>query len=314
MPIITLLAFYMGDLPNWITLWLKTCGNNPDIRFILIVDKPVEANLPPNVRVIVATLLELKERFSDVLGMNVVLDIGYKLCDYRPTFGLTFKEELDGSDFWGHVDLDQLFGHIISFLPQHDIYKYDRIFHRGHFTLYRNNEIGNNLFSMPHPTVHAKDTFLTSKNTWFDETAGIYQIVCHNNVPQYENNHAVGDLVPRIPRFALGDKSLNRRHQAFVIEDGRAIQVYEENGTIQRREFMYFHFQKRKFPDILEAEFEPVSSWRITPYGFLPGLPLEWTGKTLDENNKPNYAHIYQLILSAGRKRLHFIGSNLRKC
>jgi hypothetical protein len=77
---------------------------------------------------------------------------------------------------------------------------------------------------------------------------------------------------------------------------------------------MYFHFQKRKFPDILEAEFEPVSSWRITPYGFLPGLPLEWTGKTLDENNKPNYAHIYQLILSAGRKRLHFIGSNLRKC
>ena len=40
----------------------------------------------------------------------------YKLCDYKPVYGLIFDEDLQDYDFWGHCDVDLIFGDIRKFI------------------------------------------------------------------------------------------------------------------------------------------------------------------------------------------------------
>lgn len=308
MPKITLIAVYIGALPSWISLWLKTCENNSEIQFMLITDRPESVDYrPDNVRIIGMTISELKGRFSESIGMNVSLETAYKICDYRPAFGLAFREELKDAEFWGYVDLDVFWGDICKFLPLSDIDSYDCLYHRGHLSIYRNSEYINNLFRLPHPTIRAKDVFSNPKSFWFDETAGIYQIVQHYGVSQYINNDAVGDLLPGTLRMRLNHKNFNRDHQVFMIEKGRALQLYEEDKEYFKREFMYFHFQKREFKSLLNIESGIPDSWIITPHAFVPANDNQWTIDKLDGYNTPNHKHVASYFYAVLRKRLKSI-------
>jgi len=284
---------------------MKTCQNNGNIQGLLITDQTSQTQrLPSNVQLLPTTLMALRARFSEVLGVDAALNAPYKIYDFRPIFGLAFDEILRGFHFWGHVDLDQLFGRISEFIPWKSIDHYDRLFHRGSFSLYKNSDRANNLFRLPHPTLSLNEPFVNPVNFWFDETNGIYQIARNNGVPYYENNDAVGNLVQTSARMELSCRGFGARHQAFLIEDGRALQIYWADGAIQRREFMYFHIQRRLFPGFVAEEFQGVNSWRITAQGFLPGTEPEWSIEALDRNNRPSYAHLRRQLLRVARRKI----------
>ena len=42
--------------------------------------------------------------------MQVTLDRPYKLCDFKPAYGFIFGEYLKEYDYWGHCDIDIVWG------------------------------------------------------------------------------------------------------------------------------------------------------------------------------------------------------------
>ena len=66
-----------------------------------------------------------------------------KYATTKPAYGAIFEDYLIGVDFWGHCDLDIVFGDIRSFITDEMLEEYDVItakkeFLAGHFTLYNN--------------------------------------------------------------------------------------------------------------------------------------------------------------------------------
>ena len=105
---IKLICIYYGMLPEWFPLWLKSCSKNPNYDFLLITDQKYENTYAKNVEIKNLSWEELKHKFENVLEMPISLEKPYKLCDFRPIFGMAFADELKEYDFWGHCDLDMI--------------------------------------------------------------------------------------------------------------------------------------------------------------------------------------------------------------
>ena len=305
-----IIAVYLGKFPGWFSVWLRSCEMNPGFDFLLLTDRPNDLPFrPANLRVEQTTLKQLKDRFSAAVGFEVALNYAFKICDFRPVFGLAFADLLKNNDFWGHTDLDLYFGNLAAFITDEMLDKYVRLYHRGHMSLYRNDGDGNSLYRLPHPTVDYRQVFLNEDYCYFDEYLGIEKLMSHNKVPEFENNYAFADIVPRSPDFRLTRKELNHPRQAFLFEDGRMQQVFLQDGEIRRRDFMYVHLQKRVFPDLNPSQWRNLSRWVVTPQGFVPGGPEIWSEAELLQFNKPNYGHTIRHVWRRAKRRLNAAAS-----
>jgi len=170
---LALLVCYCGKLPWYFKYFINSCKYNPTVDFYVITNDTTWAYpLPANVRIIYKTLEDISLLASTKLGFEVAIKDGYKLCDFKPAYGFIFSDILGKYDFWGHCDLDIIFGSIRNFITDTLLEKYDLISVRpewipGCFLLYRNNLKMNTLFQ------HSKDykkVFTTDKHYCFDET------------------------------------------------------------------------------------------------------------------------------------------------
>lgn len=50
--------------------------------------------------------------------MPVAIPNSYKLCDFKPTYGLIFSEYIAKYDFWGMGDIDVIYGNIRDFITE----------------------------------------------------------------------------------------------------------------------------------------------------------------------------------------------------
>lgn len=88
---IALIIPYFGTLPNYFSLWLKTAAYNKNFDFLLFTDcNLAEYGVPYNVKCIQMTFDEVKQRVGNILNFKFVLHNPYKLCDYKPLYGLIF--------------------------------------------------------------------------------------------------------------------------------------------------------------------------------------------------------------------------------
>lgn len=78
----------------------------------------------------------------------VSLERPYKICDFKPAFGLICSEYIQGYDFWGHCDFDMIFGDIRKYITDDLLNSYDKILPLGHLSIYRNNEENNSRFKL----------------------------------------------------------------------------------------------------------------------------------------------------------------------
>ena len=95
---------YYGKLPDFFRTWAYTAGylKNQNIDFFLVTDLLVPFELPSNIKVVEITFQELKQRIQTQFDFHISLETPYKLCDYKPAYGLLFSDLLRGYDFWGH--------------------------------------------------------------------------------------------------------------------------------------------------------------------------------------------------------------------
>lgn len=55
---------------------------------------------------------EIKVTASEKLSFAVNIGYPYKLCDFKPAYGFLFPEIIKRYDFWGHGDIDVVYGNI----------------------------------------------------------------------------------------------------------------------------------------------------------------------------------------------------------
>jgi len=169
---IVFINFYLGKFPWYFPFFIKSCVANPTIDFLIFTDAHYEADLPRNVKIIPFTLEQFNQLATNVLGFDVFVKNHYKLCEFKPAFGLLFSNYLQNYDFWGVTDIDVVYGRIRRFIDDTMLDTYDIVCVRNDYItaccmLFRNSKHINNLFKS------SKDyemVFTNSRYFGFDET------------------------------------------------------------------------------------------------------------------------------------------------
>jgi len=149
---IALLTCWFGPYPWYFSYFIHSCSFNPTIDFIIVTDNTdLIEDKPENVRIVYKTLAQIQEVAFHKLGFEVNIGRPYKLCDFKPTYGFLFPEIVGRYDFWGHADIDLVYGNIRNFMTE-EILKDNEVitcrhdYISGTFSLFRNNEKVNTLF------------------------------------------------------------------------------------------------------------------------------------------------------------------------
>lgn len=170
---IAVLACYIGKLPWYFDYFIHSCKYNQSINFIIVTDDiGYRADLPRNVKIVPKTLDQLNSLARERLSLPVRITTGYKLCDFKPTYGVLFSDLLQGYEYWAHADIDIIFGNIRGFITDELLENFDLIsvrhdFLTGQFLLFRNNERTKRLYT------HSRDyqkVLCSEAHYCFDET------------------------------------------------------------------------------------------------------------------------------------------------
>lgn len=182
---IALLICYFGKFPWYFDYFVHSCRYNQTIDFFIICDDITYTKLlPANIRLIYKTLNDVSDLATVKLGFRIDIRQPYKLCDFKPTYGLLFNELIEGYDFWGYGDVDVIFGDIRHFITNELLSEFDIIsvrhdFLTGYFQLFRNNHKMINLFRWSKDFVKVLSS---DKHFCFDETNFQFQAFS-NEVP-----------------------------------------------------------------------------------------------------------------------------------
>ena len=236
---------YFGTLPKSFPLWLMSCKANPTIDWKIFTDDKTKYDYPENVKVTYCTFNDIRKKFQNHFDFPIVLDRGWKLCDYKLAYGEMFEEELKGYDFWGHCDVDLIWGDIRKYYTDELLNKFDKIGFLAHSTLYRNTpEVNSRYRVIIDGLTNYKQVYSTSKGWAFDEI-GIEDIYNHLNIPYYKGID-FANLTKYETKFHLdvmpkSDEYKNKL-QVFTWENGKIFRYYLFNDNIYKEEFLYIHF------------------------------------------------------------------------
>ena len=142
---------YFGETPAWLDYFLKSCSYNPGINWLLYSNIKLERRPYRNILIENASIEDFNRLASSKLGISIRISHPYKICDFRPAFGVIFKDYIKNYGFWGYCDLDLIFGKISDFINRDHLKIYDVITSKpnyisGHFTLYRNCSFTQSLY------------------------------------------------------------------------------------------------------------------------------------------------------------------------
>ena len=224
---------YYGKWPSYFREWIYTAGYlaEQNIDFMLVTDLEIDFTLPSNVLLKRMSFTELKQKIQKKFEFLISLETPYKLCDFRPAYGIIFEEEIKDYQFWGHCDIDVLWGNVRKFITRDILNDYDKIQYLGHFVLYRNCREMNKLFELSGAIYDYKRIFSSPAFYSFDEHPGMMQIVVKHGVKNYiKTNQA--DISPIYSRMFIS-RVKNYKYQILYWHDGSVYRKYiDEDGSI----------------------------------------------------------------------------------
>lgn len=256
---------YFGKLPHYFQIFLDSCEWNPDYEWMIFTNDDTDYKYPDNVHRIQMTFSDCKKLIQTKFDFQISLNSPQKLCDYRPAYGLIFSDYLIDYDWWGHCDLDQIFGILGHFITEEMLQKCCKIGSLGHLTLYKNTEENNRIFlNELHGNKRYVDVFTTEYGCAFDEwlPGNINEIFLESRKLEGEMCLANfgADINPYQSTLTICEYNVQKRMYAkskiknsiFVHMNGEIRQLYIEDGRIVSKEFAYIHLQKRKMSDCRE--------------------------------------------------------------
>lgn len=248
---ILLIIPYFGKFPNYAKYFFQSVKYNSNIVDVLLLTDQDISLSENNIFVKKITFKELKKLVQSKFSFDISLNKPYKLCDYRPAYGYIFEDLLADYDFWGHCDLDQIFGDISKFLTDEVFNKYDKIGQHGHLTLYRNTYDNNRVFMKQGGNLDYKKVFQSSRNFVFDEILGIQTKFNELGLETYKNwdffdvnpwKYHLRRVVSHVPSKLLAD-GFDYEEEVIFWKNGKVYVFSKEDGL---KEMLYVHFQKRR--------------------------------------------------------------------
>lgn len=253
-------SVYLGEIPHYFNNFICSCSWNQSYDFHVFLDHPYTDKIATNVFIHYVNQSEILKRVEDKL--NIIVDesefSSYKLCDYKPTYGVLFDDYLVEYDFWGMLDIDLILGDLSYFINDSLLSNFDKIFTLGHMSLIRNTPETNRLF-MTH-TENSQDyldVYNTPKNCIFDEINGITEKFVDKGYKVYFKKDYVDAFISG-KRFVIVDRFCfkllqpqsryssycpinNYKYQIFILDHGKIKMLYFHNGEVKEKEFAYFH-------------------------------------------------------------------------
>ena len=269
---------YYGEFPNYFPAWLNSCRQNPSVDFLIFTDNSPDCySVPSNVQFIHMSFNELRSLIQRQFEFKICLGRPYKLCDYKPVYGIALHHWLAEYDFWGHCDIDLLWGNIRQFFTDDLLDKYDRICNQGHCSIYRNNQRVNSLYRSldSKGCLDWREVFTSDKSFAFDEYGTIHEDgsggglsrIMEINGEQIYSTWIFANITPKQQsRFQLSlddherecdpDQIKAFEHRYYSTESEAEMQFFErnkeglflwycKNGLVQKKEFLYVHFSRR---------------------------------------------------------------------
>lgn len=302
---IAYLVPYFGKLPTNMPLWLLSCGANPTVDWILITDDKTDYNYPENVKVNYCSFDELKKRIQSNFDIDVEISTPWTLALFKPAYGEIFAEELKGYDFWGHCDVDLVWGNIRKFITDDILDKYDKIGFQGHSLLYRNTpEVNARYKTKVDGAIFYEDVFSGKIKYSFDEN-GMDEIYNFLNIPYYKEinfahmrKYTYGFSI----LFTPENEKYKNEHQIFQWKNGSLLRHYVFNNEIYTEEFMYIHFfcrpMKYKY-----SSCNPDDSFIIYADAVI-NQNSDITAKYINKHSKNSALHYFATNIWYNRKKL----------
>ncbi len=260
---ICFIIVYFGEFPVWFPAFLQSCKYNPQINWKIWSDATNSpTDLPQNVSISQIDFAEFKSNAANVVDTEITFTNAHKLCDMKPMYGDLFHQNLREFDYWGHCDLDLIWGDIESFLARINYQNFDVISTRklticGHFTIYRNNESLNKLYQQ---VPGYRKIFNEPDYSGFDE--GYFSYHLYSQIQNISSSIKV--YWPK--KYAVDWPELEYSPLGWFWKNGK---IYGRNNS----ERIYLHFMKWK-KSLREIDFQYIddpSEFKITRYGIWKG-------------------------------------------
>lgn len=258
---IAILTCWYGPYPWYFPYFIHSCKYNSTIDYFIITDNDETiCNQPQNVKIVYRTFDEIKDRASDRFGFQVNITRPYKLCDFKPAYGFLFPEIIDGYDFWGHGDIDVVYGNVREFMSDEILNNYDIISSRhdyitGTFCLFRNDPFINTLFM---ESRDYKKVLSSDEHFCFDE--------CNFLFAQLQNGASIFDYPNNIQSMTYVVKKAEAEGKLkaffdFMIVEGNTGNVMWNKGRIfykKEYEAMFYHLIRFKTTCKSQRIYNPV--------------------------------------------------------
>lgn len=296
---------YFGTLPNNFELWLKTCETNETINWIIFTNDKTSYSYPKNVKVIYCEFNEIKEKIQSKFDFEIKIDSYWCLSLFKSAYGEIFEEYLKEYDFWGHCDVDLMWGNIRKFIIDDILNKYEKIGFQGHSTLYKNNKIVNARYKTIVPEkINYIDVFSGKVKYSFDEV-GMEDIYNYLKIPYYKETnfaHLSKYDYSFFLKYLPKEYDYKNRRQVFTWNKGSLKRHYLKNNSIESEEFMYIHFFCR--PIIFkQRDFSENASYIIYP-DVVDDLNGEVTYGLIEKYGKCSKLKYYITSIYYNRKKL----------
>ena len=262
---ICIICPYFGSFPDYIDFTFKSMNNNCFIQWIIFTDNNCEKYNYNNIKFIHHSFQGMKKKIKSKIGTEISLV--YKLCDYKPLYGLLFEEYLEKYDFWGYCDLDVIFGDLKLCFSDYMLETYDKIFEMGHLSIYKNNkEINKALYTIndygfSYKAILNSDYIYVTDES-FTNHIGINELLERKGYRVYRDH----DLFMDTKKQYRNIHYLKGRYNQYYYFLYQNKKLYMKNYyTDICMEYAYVHFQKRSFSQIVTNN---TDEFIIVPKGF----------------------------------------------
>jgi hypothetical protein len=285
---LALVLMWSGKWRPWIHLFLHSCGRNPGVDFLIFTDQTAPGSLPRNVRIIPMSLAAVQHRAGAVLGFHVTIQRAYKLCDFKPLYGLLFAEYLEGYSHWGYCDEDIFWGDLRRFVTDELLQGYDlitacRCCVVGQLTILRNApEVNRLILDAPHLRsqlqdggIHLLDERVMNNLALAREREGTLRVLRKQFQTHDVNSEEWTDWANRLEMQETGQVLGPLKHGDAVWCEGKLI--HRESAE----PFAFYHFGSWKKSWAL-PKLPPlpagIAGWRIGARGlqFILGPAAGW--------------------------------------
>lgn len=309
---IALILPWFGRVHEYFDLFLSSVSKNVDLDLLIFSNEKID-NKYDNIKVYNVTFNSIQRRIKALHpNLNISLITPYRLCDFKPAYGEIFKTELRGYEFWGHCDADMILGDLSKFITNEILNQNDKIFTRGHLTIYRNSEFVNGIYKK---CSLYKKAFTENDTHAFDEWGGVSKFWDEHNLKYYDEL-LFDDILPnkkdlRPSKEISGSKG--PYHSKNMDQSGRYRNmkniIYRfENGTLKRlwlcadciceEEVLYVHLQKRKMCNFVTD----YNCFLITPNNFVDNTDVNKEKLIKFSTRRLNFGYCCEVMMRLVKK------------